>query len=127
MAYTALRALYLPKCLELDAFSEVYRGAVEKLSSVLADAEAGPLGVPEEDHPAIGQDIRHPDEVPLSSIAGIESLLDLPQTVGVLVQHQLLSVVAPVALFGHKPFPLFLVHRHAVYAQLAPARDHAVD
>jgi hypothetical protein len=85
--------------------SEDHQGAVEKLGSVLTDAEAGPLGVPEEDHPAIGQDIRHPDEVPLSPITGIESLLDLPQTVGVLVQHQLLSVVAPVALFGHKPFP----------------------
>src|SRR5215210_1477716 len=100
--------------------------ALGALTSTLADTEAGPFGIPEDDHPTIGQHARYSEEMPLPPIAGVEGLLDLPQTVRVRVQHQLLGVVAPVALlFGHRTFPLSssTVQRDALYAGL-PALNH---
>ncbi len=58
-------------------------------------AEAGPVGVPEEDHAAFGQHVGDPNEVPLLPLTGVEGILDLLSDVGTLVHHQLLGVVPP--------------------------------
>jgi hypothetical protein len=45
-----------------------------------------------------GQHVRDSHQVPLLVFAGIEGILNLLPSVGVLVHHQLLSVVSSVSL-----------------------------
>jgi hypothetical protein len=66
-------------------------------------AEAGPSGVPEEHHhAALSWHARHPDEVPVLGLVGIEGFLNLLLDVRVQVQHQLLGVESSVAWLGHE-------------------------
>jgi hypothetical protein len=88
----------------------------------VADAEAGPLGVPEEDNAVPRHHIRHPDEVPLVLVAFIQGALNLLPDIRVLIDHKLLGVVSSVLLLWHGlfPFPRLLMFRSistAPYAQ----------
>src|SRR3712207_5394629 len=73
-----------------------------------APAEAGPFGVPEQEHRAPRRplrarslagrraDVRDPDEPPVPGLPGVEGLLELLPVASGHVQHQFLGVVLPV-------------------------------
>ncbi len=61
-------------------------------------------GVPDEDYAVIWQHVRHPDQVPLFTVPGVECGLQLLSGVRVTVQPQFLSVVSTVVLFSHTQF-----------------------
>ena len=65
-------------------------------------AEAGPSGVPEEHHEALFWHAKHPDEVLVLVLLGIEGFLNLLLDVRVQVQHQLLGVESSVAWLRHE-------------------------
>jgi hypothetical protein len=71
----------------------------------MADAEAGPLSIPEEDYAVPRHHIRHPDEVPLVLVALIQGVLNLLPDIRGLIDHELLGVVSSVLLLWHGLFP----------------------